>query len=344
MIRNLLGNLYSLRYRGAAARCLLVIIGSAAMFISPCSVLAQDARAAYPSKPIRIVVNFAAGGGVDLIGRIVANGLSNMFGWTTIVDNRPGAGGNIGADTVAKAPADGYTLLVTNGGTLHTNPHIFRAMPFDPVRDFIPITELARIPNLLVTAKSFPANNLPEFLAYLRANPGKVTLATQGTGTTAHISGEMLNSMADVSVVQVPYKGTSAAFPDLVAGRVHFLFDGGASVPYIREGTLKLLAVTSASRLSLFPDTPALNEAGGVPGFVFDSAHTILAPAGTPKEIIQLLNHEVGKVLRTPEVEERLRTMNLEVIGNSPEMAAASIAAEHKRVGDLIKKIGLVPN
>jgi tripartite-type tricarboxylate transporter receptor subunit TctC len=312
------------------------------MFFSS-QALAQSSSA-YPSKPIRIVVNFAAGGGVDLIGRTVATGLQNSLGWTTVVENRPGAGGNLGADLVAKSAPDGYTLLVTNGGTLHTNPHIYKAMPLDPLRDLVPIAELARIPNLLVTRKAFPANNVPEFMAYLRANPGKVTLATQGTGTTSHMSGEMLTSMSGVSLVQVPYKGTSAVFPDLMGDRVDFFFDGGAAVPYIRNGDLKLLAVTSASRLQLFPDTPALNEAGGVPGFVFDSAHTILAPAGTPKEIITVLNREVLKVMGTPEVKRSLLTMNLEVIGNSPEDAAASIAAEHKRIGDLVKKIGLTPN
>ncbi len=335
------GSIWPPRLRVAVASGFAVLLSWAVLTAGSREAFSQGSK--YPSRPIHIVVNFAAGGGVDFIARIVANGLSNSLGWTTIVENRPGAGGNLGAATVAKAPPDGYTLLVTNGGTLHTNPHIYKSIPFDPLRDFVPIAELARIPNLLVSGKKFPADNVPDLLAYLRSNPGKVSLASQGIGTTSYMSGVMLKLMANVSVTEVPYKGTSEIIPDLMANRVDLFFDGGATVPNIRNGSLKLLAETSASRLSLFPDTPTFSEKGGVPGFVIDSAHVILAPSGTPPDIIKLLNREIVKLMQTPAVQENLKTMNLEVIANSPEEAAASIAAEYKRMGELIKKAGVTP-
>ncbi|MEA2982977.1 MAG: hypothetical protein QOF09_4800 [Alphaproteobacteria bacterium] len=314
----------------------------ALVLMLPQQTIGQTLNTPYPSKPIRIVVNFAAGGGVDLVARIVAAGLSEELGQTTVVENRPGAGGSIGAEYVSKSEADGYTFLVTNGGALHTNPHLAKST-FDPLTSLTPVTDIARIPNLLVVRKSLPVNNVAEFIAYLRANPGKATFGSQGIGTTSHISGEMLNSMLGTEVVHVPYRGTSTVYPDLIGGRIDCLFDSGTGLGYVRDGSLKLLATTSAIRLSLFPDTPTMNETVA-PGFIIDSTHSIQAPAGTPNEIVTIANRAIVKYLRKLEIEQRVRSMGLEVAAGTPEESAAGIRNEYNRIGEVVRKLGLSSN
>lgn len=309
--------------------------------LAPAVVSAQGANAAaYPSKQIRIVVNFPPGGTVDVLGRSIGEKLSEVFGQPVIIDNRAGASGNIGADAVAKAPADGYTLLMTNGATLTTNPHLYANTPFDPMRDFAIITQVARIFSMLVVHPSVPVKTAAEFLAYARSNPGKLTFGTAGNGSGPHLAAEMMNRMAGLSTVHVPYKGITPAINDLVAGQTSFMFVDGGGYPFVENGKLRLLAVAGSARLQFMPDTPAMAEAGIV-GFQYDSAHTLAMPAGTPKEIVTRLNTEVVKILRSPALVERIRVMVAEVIANSPEEATAATRADYQRIGQLLKELGV---
>ena len=300
------------------------------------SAQAQDA---YPSRPVRLVVNFPPGGTVDIIGRVLMQNLAAALGQPVVVENRPGASGNIGAEAVAKSAPDGYTLLMSSGPTLTTNAHLYRSIGFD-LKDFAPITEVARIASLLIVKPGLPVNSAPEFLAHLKANPAKLAYGSAGNGTGPHIAGEMLGRMTGSAVIHVPYKGLGPALTDLLAGQIDFLFDGGGAMAYIRSGKVKLLAVGSASRLSLFPDSPTLIEAG-LPGFHYDSAHAFVAPAGTPREVVARLNREAVRILRSPEVIERIHRTGAEPIGNSPEEAAASMRAEHERIGRFIHEAGI---
>ena len=323
------------RSRRIAAPWVLAIL-----LLAPPAALAQGAAEAYASRAIRLVVNFAPGGTVDVIGRSLAQKLAEAFAQPVVVENRPGANGNIGAELVARSRADGYTLLMTSGGALTNNPHLYRSMTVDPLRDFAPISEIARISPLLVVRPSLPVKSASEFLAYVRANPGRLSYGSAGNGSGPHISGEMLNRLANVSVVHVPYKGLGPALGDLLAGQIDFMFDGGGAISQIRSGKIALLAVGSGARLAQFPDTPALNEAA-VPGFNNDSAHALLAPAGTPGEVIGRLHREVARILRTPEIAERIRATGAEVIGNAPEEFAANLRAEHQRMGRFIREAGI---
>ena len=312
----------------------------AALLLAPAVESAQGADDAYPSKPIRLVVNFAPGGTVDIIGRALAQKLTESLAQPVVVENRAGANGNIGAEAVAKSQPDGYTLLMTSSGALTTNPHLYRTMTFNPLRDFAPITEVARTSPLLVVKLSLPVKSVPEFLEYLRANPGKLAYGSAGNGSGPHISGEMLKRLANVSATHIPYKGLGPALTDLLAGQIDFMFDGGGSIPQIRSGKIRLLAVDSAARLALFPETPTLMEAG-ITGFSNGTAHALVAPAGTPSGIIARLNREVVEILRTPEVSERIRRTGAEVVGNVPEEFAANLRAEHQRIGRFIQETGI---
>lgn len=304
----------------------------------PIATLAQPG--AYPAKPVRIVVNFAAGGMVDVIGRSLAQKMSDTLGQPVVVENRPGAGGNIGAELVAKSAPDGYTLLMSSGPTLTTNPHLYGNTGFDALGDLVPITEAARIPMLLVVKASLPVSSAGEFIAYLKANPGKLTYGSAGNGTGPHMAGAMLSSLAGAPLVHVPYKGSGPAMNDLLAGTIDFMFDSGGALSHMRAGKIKLLAVGSPTRLRAFPDTPTLREAG-LSDYHYDSAHLLAAPRGTPKDIVDRLNREAVKALRAPEVMERIQRSGPEIIANTPEEAAASIRAEHRRIGALVKQAGI---
>ena len=324
----------------AALRRLQPLPILAALLLAPPVASAQSAADAYPSKPIRLVVNFAPGGMVDTIGRILAQKLSESFTQPVVVENRAGASGNIGAAAVAKSEPDGYTVLMTNGETLTTNPHLFRNMTFDPLRDFAPIIEVTVNAPLLLVKLTLPVNSAPEFLAYLRSNPGKLSYGSAGNGSMPHLLTEILKRQANVSATHIPYKGLGPALADLLAGQIDFMFDAGGSIPQIRSGKVKLLAVASEARRASFPQTPTLIESG-VPGFHYGSPHALVAPAGTPKDIIARLNHEVGKILRTPEFNERIRATGTEVVGNTPEEFAANLRAEYQRIGRFIQEMGI---
>lgn len=319
---------------------LLAAIAQVALPIASVPAGAQATLDSYPSKPIRLVVNFAPGGTLDIIGRTLAQKLSESLGQPVVVENRAGANGNIGAEAVAKSRPDGYTLLMTSGPALTTNPHLYRSMPFDPLRDFTPITEVARIYSLLIVKPTLPVRSAADFLAYLRANPRGLSYGSAGNGSGPHIAGELLNRLAGASAVHVPYKGLGPALADLLAGQIDFMFDGGGSLPQVRSGKIKLLAVGSASRPPLFPDTPTLVEAG-VAGFHYDSAHALVAPAGTPSQIVAHLHRDVVRILQSPEVLERIRGTGAEVVANTPEEFAANLRAEHQRIGRIIQETGI---
>jgi tripartite-type tricarboxylate transporter receptor subunit TctC len=309
-----------------------------AMAVCPLLALAQGSEP-YPSKPIRIVVNFPPGGSVDMMGRSIAQKLSESLGQPVVVENRAGASGNIGAESVAKSAPDGYTLLMSNGAALTTNPHLYR-MSIDTMSDLTPVTQVARISSILTVHPSVPVKSAAEFLTYARANPGKLTYGSAGNGSGPHITAELMNRLAKISTVHVPYKGIGPAQSDLLAGQLNFMFVDGGAYSQIRAGKLRMLAVASAARLSLLPDTPTMIEAG-VPGFQYDSAHVLAAPGGTPRDIISRLNAEVVKALRAPDVTERIRVTVAEVIANSQEEAAASIRADFQRTGRFIQEMGI---
>jgi tripartite-type tricarboxylate transporter receptor subunit TctC len=315
-------------------RAVIALLATA--LLTPLAAMAQS----YPSKPMRMIVNFPPGGTVDIMGRSIAQKLAEAFGQPAVVENRAGASGNIGADVVAKSPADGYTILMTNGATLVTNPHLYKATPFDSIRDFTVITQVARVSSMLVVHPSVSLNTAAEFLAYARANPGKLSFGTAGNGSGPHITTELMNRMARINTVHVPYKGMQPAISDLVAGQTNFMFADGGAYPFVQSGKLRLLAVASAARLRVLPDTPTLAEAG-VSGFHYDSAHTLAVPAGTPKDIVARLNAEVVKILRAPELTERIRFMVAEPIANSSEEATANTRADFERTGKLLREMNI---
>ena len=302
--------------------------------------LLTHAQAPYPSKPIRIVVPFPAGGTTDILARAVAQKLTDTLGQTVVVDNRPGAAGNIGAELVAKSPPDGYTLLMGTVGTHAINASLYAKMPYDHVRDFAPVILVAGVPNVLVVNPSVPANNVQELIAYIKANPGKVNFASSGSGTSIHLAGELFKTMTGLSMTHVPYKGSAPAVTDLLGGQVQLMFDNlPSALPHIRAGKLRALAVTSAQRASALPDVPTVAEAG-LPGFEASSWFGLLAPAGTPKDVVAKLNAEVAKWLASPEAREKLAAQGAIAAGQSPDDFSRHIAAETTKWQKVVKESG----
>ena len=301
---------------------------------------AGAAETPYPSRPIRIVVAFPAGGTVDVLGRLLAAKLHDAWGEPVTVDNRPGAGGNVGADLVAKAEPDGYTLLVTASPPLSTNVTLYRDLPFDPVKDFAPISLLAEVPNLLQINPAnprTPARTLAELIALAKARPGELNFASQGNGTTSHLAAELLKQRAGIDVAHVPYKGTAPALNDLLAGNVDFMFDNlVSSLPFVRAGKLRALAVGSVARAAALPDVPTLIESG-FPGFESTAWFAIVAPARTPAAIVGRLNRAVVAALRDPAVATRLGDLGAVTIASSPDVLAAKIRDEIARWGVVVK-------
>jgi tripartite-type tricarboxylate transporter receptor subunit TctC len=300
-----------------------------------------NAQAPYPSKPIRIVVPFPAGGTTDILARAVAAKLTETTGQPAVVDNRPGAGGNIGAELVAKSAPDGYTFLMGTVGTHAINPSLYAKMPYDHVKDFAPVILVAGVPNVLVVNPALPVNSVQELIAYIRANPGKVNFASSGSGTSIHLSGELFKTMTGTQITHVPYKGSAPALQDLVGGQVQIMFDNlPSSLALIKAGKLKALAVTSAERSSALPDVPTVAEAG-LPGFEASSWFGLLAPAGTPKEAIAKINGEVAKWLATPEAKEKLASQGaIAAAGLTPDDFAKHIAAETTKWNKVVKESG----
>jgi tripartite-type tricarboxylate transporter receptor subunit TctC len=298
------------------------------------------AQSNYPTKPIRLVVPFPPGGATDILAREVAQRLTEAWGQSVVVDNRPGAGGNIGTELVAKSAPDGYTLEMGTVGTHAINASLYSKLPYDHVKDFAPVILVAGVPNVLVVNLSLPVNSVQELIAYAKANPGKLNFASSGSGTSIHLSGELFKVMAGVDMTHVPYKGSAPALQDLIGGRVQLMFDNlPPSLPQIKGGKLKALAVTSSTRAPALPDTPTIAESG-LPGFEASSWFGVLAPAGTPPAIIAKLNAEIAKWLTTPEAREKLLALGADAAGGTPEDFARHIQLETTKWAKVVKDSG----
>lgn len=303
------------------------------------------AQAAWPSKPVRIVVPFAAGGTTDILARAIAPELSKAFGQQFIVDNRTGAGGNVGADIVAKSAADGYTLLMGTVGTHGINRALYEKLPYDPIKDFAPITLVAGVPNVMVMntekARGMGINNVADFIRYAKAHPGKLNMASSGNGTSIHLAGELFKSMSGIYMIHFPYRGSGPALLDMVGGTMDVMFDNlPSSMPQIKAGKLKALAVTSAQRSAALPDVPTIEQAGGLKGFDASSWFGLLAPAGTSPDIVNRIQQEVAKSLNTPAIKEKLLAQGAIPSGNTPQEFARLIESEHKKWAQVVKTSG----
>jgi tripartite-type tricarboxylate transporter receptor subunit TctC len=302
----------------------------------------------FPTKPIKIVVPFAAAGTTDILARAVAAELQKNNGWNVIVENRPGAGGNIGADIVAKAPGDGYTLLMGTVGTHGINQALYAkvgGLPYDPIKDFAPVTLVAPVPNVLVINPAFAQknniNSVNDLIKYAKANPGKLNFASSGNGTSIHLSAELFKSLTKTFMVHLPYKGSGPALTDLVGGNVDLMFDNlPSSIAFIKTGKLKALAVTSAKRSPAVPELPTIAEAANLPSYEASSWFGLLAPAKTPKPIVNQIRDAVAKSISSPAVKEKLLALGAEPSGNTPEQFAAMIASEHIKWAKVVQASG----
>ena len=291
----------------------------------------------YPVKPIRYVVPFPAGGTTDILARIIGAKLTEAWGQQIIVDNRPGAGGNVGAEIAAKAPADGYTIL---GGTVSShsiNTSLYSKMPYHPLRDFAPITLLVTLPNVLVVHPSVPAKSVKELIALAKARPGQLRFASAGNGTSQHLSGELFMMLTGVKMIHVPYKGSAPASADLLGGQIELSFENSTiAVPFIKAGKMRALGVTTARRTGALPETPTIAEAG-VPGFDVSSWQGVFAPAGTPLDIVKKLNVEIVRIIGLPEIQRRLADIGADPVGNTPEQFTAFIKTEIDKWQKVVK-------
>ena len=301
-------------------------------------VRAQTQTSVWPTKPVRIVVTFPPGGAPDTLARILADKWGQTLGQTFTVDNKPGAGGNIGADFVAKSAGDGATLVLGTVGTHAINPALYANMPYNNVRDFTPISFLASTPNLLVVNNSVPARTVKELIALAAREP--LTFGSSGSGTSIHLSGELFNTLAGVKMQHIPYKGRAQAVPDLLGGRISMIFDNMPSaLPLVKSGDVRAIAVTSASRSAAAPNIPTIAESG-LPGFEATSWFALLAPAGLPRDMQLRINAETARVLALPDVREKLSTLGLEVAPGTPEALAALIQLETAKWARVVKESG----
>ena len=308
-------------------------------FVTACMASVAFAQS-YPNHAIRLVVPFPAGGTTDILARAAAQKLTETLGQSVVVDNRPGAGGNIGAELVAKAAPDGYTLLMGTVGTHAINPSLYTKMPYDHIKDFVPVVLVAGVPNVLVVNPSLPINSVADLIKLAKAKPGTINFASSGSGTSIHLSGELFKTMAGVDMTHVPYKGSAPALQDLMGGQVQIMFDNlPSSLALIKAGKLRAIAVTSLKRAPALPDVPTIAESG-LPGFEASSWFGILAPAGTPAPIVAKINAEVNKWLQSPDAKEQLLAQGAEAAGGSPEQFVAHIRAETDKWAKVVKASG----
>ena len=307
--------------------------------------LAAMAQSAWPTKPLRMVVPFTPGGTTDLLARIVAAELTQSLGQNVLVENRGGAGGNIGADVVAKAAPDGYTIVMGTVGTHGINQSLYRKMPYDTQKDFAPITLVASVPNVMIMntkhAAELGIKTVPDFIRYAKANPGKLNMASSGNGTSIHLAGELFKTRTGVFMTHIPYKGSGPALKDMLGGQVDVMYDNlPSAMPHIQSGDLKAFAVTSAVRSPSMPDVPTLAEAGPLPEFEASSWFGLLAPAGTPPDVVKRLQQETAKALAKPAVKERLLALGAIPSGDTPEAFAKLIDSEIKKWAVVVKASG----
>ncbi len=317
-------------------RGLMAVIGLALAVLAPAH--AQS----WPTKAVRIIVPFPPGGTTDIVARSLGVELQRMWQHAVVIENRPGAGGNIGADVVAKSAPDGYTLLMGTVGTHAINAALFAQsgakMPFDPAKDFVPITLAAGVPNVMVINPKLPANTVAEFIAYAKARPGQLNMASSGNGTSIHLSGELFKTVTGVYMVHFPYRGSAPAVTDVITGNMNVMFDNlPSALPHIKSGRLKALAVTSRTRSPALPNVPTIEEAAGLKGFDATSWFGLFAPAGTPRAVVDKVQSDVAKALAIPEVRERFVAQGADPGGSTPEQFAAFIRAETEKWTRVVK-------
>jgi tripartite-type tricarboxylate transporter receptor subunit TctC len=322
-------------------------LGSAAVAAFAALAVVLPLRAAgddYPSRPVKIIVPFAPGGSTDVVARILADKLGAELKQSFVVDNRGGAGGNIGADMVAKSAPDGYTLLMGTTGVLSINGHLYKSLSYDPDKDFAPVSYTSLITNILVVNPEVPARTVPELVRLAKTKPGSLTFASSGSGSSTHLSGELFKALTATDIVHVPYRGSSQALIDVMSGQVTMLFDNApSSLPFIQQGKLRAVAVTSTRRLPNLPDLPTLEEAG-VKGYESLSWSGIVAPAGTPRPIIEKLNASIDRILKMEDVRQKLAALGVEPVGGTPEAFARHVRAESEKWGKLVKSANITVN
>ena len=317
----------------AALACVLVVVAA----LLPAG---QAHAQAYPTKAVKMVVPFPPGGSLDIAGRLIAQKLTDAWGQPVVVENRPGAGGNIGADFVAKSPADGYTILMGALSTHAVNPSLYKSMPYDAAKDFAPITLIAITPNVLVVNAASPVTSAKEFIAYAKANPGKLSFGSGSNGSAGHLAGELFKVETGTDAVHIPFKGGAPATQALLAGDTQFMFDNLANaMAQVKAGKLRALAVTTANRSPLAPDLPTMAEAG-LPGFDISTWYGFFAPAGTPPAVVAKWNAEVAKILNAPDVRAKFVADGAEPAPNSPEQFAQFIAREQAKYARIVKASG----
>jgi tripartite-type tricarboxylate transporter receptor subunit TctC len=301
-----------------------------------------SAQTAFPNKLVRIIVPFSPGGASDALPRLIATPLSSMWGQSVIVENRPGAAGNIGMELGAKAAPDGYTLTSAPVGNLALNPHLYSKLSFDVLKDFTPITLVGSVQNVLVIHPSVPARSVKELIALLKARPGELTYASGGVGTQAHMAGELFKAMTGTDMTHIAYKGVGASVTDLLGGHVAMIFAQVHSVmPYIQSGKLRALGVASVKRVSQLPNVPTIAEAANLRGFEAVSWYALVGPAGMPKEVVAKIHADVAKVIQLPDVREKLGNMGVDAVGSTPEQLRIAIKTDYDRYGEIIRKLGI---
>ena len=318
---------------------LLLIIGAATL--AQAQTTSTGAALAYPNKPVRIVVPYPAGGGIDIISRVIGERLSQRLGQPVLVDNRPGGGTILAAEMVARAVPDGHTLMITTDSTVTINQHLYAKLPYDPVRDFAPVIQLVLLNQLLLANPAVPANSLKELIAYAKANPGKLNYASYGSGSQPHLAMEMLKSQAGIDIVHVPYKGIPQAVPAALAGEVQLTFSGAASSQaHIKTGRLKPLAIGGKTRLALLPDVPTFTESG-FPDVPSNAWFGVFVPVATPREIVMKLHAELTRILKEPDfMEKEITAKGYELVASTPEEFAAFLIADSARNARAVKISG----
>jgi tripartite-type tricarboxylate transporter receptor subunit TctC len=313
----------------------LLVRHIAALSVSLLSVLAvlttACAQTPYPTKPIRLIVPFTPGGSTDILARAIGQELTKAWGQSVVIDNVPGAGGSIGADKAAKAPADGYTLLMGHIGTLAVNPSLYPKLPYNPVKDFAPVAWVARVPNILVVNSALPVKSLQDLVTYARSKPGQLSYGSGGNGSAANLATEYFKMQTGTAIVHIPYRGTVPAVTDLIGGQIQLVFTGAPAVlGFVKSGQLRALAVSSPRRLEAMPDLPTVAESG-YKNFEADQWYGVVAPAGTPKDIVQKLNLQINAALNAPELKKRLNAEGAIATPDSPEVFGQLIASEIAR-------------